>query len=118
MEEWKVNVQIIDATLVAKVYIWRRVGDQVNYLNNDEKGLIATSVKYSDGFDLDIKPFMIGQLPTIMAIVRGFLAYANSEGLKSGDETFAKGKLEATEKHLEDMRKIVFEPIITGSPKK
>ena len=45
---------------------------------------------------------------TFREIVQAFLDFAKKEKIESKSESFCEGKLVATEKHLEDMRKIVF----------
>ena len=41
-------------------------------------------------------------------MIKGFAELANEKGLKLESDLKREGKLEATEKHLEDMRRIVF----------
>lgn len=54
------------------------------------------------------KPFMICDERFWRDALEAIVVFANKKGIKSGDESFNQGKLEATEHHLEDMRSLVF----------
>ena len=47
---------------------------------------------------------------SLQNIVHAFQDLGDRIGVKKPYEGFVSGKLEATEKHLDDMRKLVFEP--------
>jgi len=105
--EWKIQINNFEYKLECQVFIYRLVGDMIQWLSFKENQMIINVEKRSAGSE-QVKPAFVGDRNEVMGIAKGFIAYANSQGFKNGDETFAKGKLEATERHLEDMRNIVF----------
>jgi hypothetical protein len=70
-------------------------------------------IKEFDGLNMcpDIKPIL--SIPLSWEIEFGFsgqlLQALTDRGISLPDKNFAQGKLEATERHLEDMRRLVFE---------
>ena len=61
-------------------------------------------MKYHEQAPTEVKPFI--KLSSHMArhIFKAMADYTSKEGVKTVDENLLKGKMEATEKHLEDMR--------------
>lgn len=115
-EDWKVKIlDMENGYMDSQIFIYQMTGRIVAYLQIEENKLVVKTQEYKAGESDQIKSFMTCDRVLAMGIAKGFLAYANEQGFKNGDETFVKGKLEATERHLEDMRKIVFEPVITGT---
>lgn len=68
----------------------------------------------------DIAPTMILPQNRLNEVLRAFSEAVREKGFGYETESTAKGKLEATEKHLEDMRRLVFkadrEVVISGKP--
>ncbi len=57
----------------------------------------------------------VERVPTMkmtQSMMQSLFEALHDYGLKPVEQSFLEGKLGATEKHLEDMRKIVFEPAI------
>lgn len=117
-EKWEVRINSISMSLGAEIFIFRLCGDFVEYLQIDSPDVSILRVEKKEGNFALIKPLVVCPIDLAMDIAKGFIEYGNSQGFKNGSETFAKGKLEATEKHLADMRKLVFEEkvTVTGVP--
>lgn len=84
-------------------------GDYVSFFHFDNNGLrIITKKVFDEGCDIsDIKPSMI--LPEMMwrEMLNGWAKHLKNENIQLHDESTAKGKLEATEKHLADLRQML-----------
>jgi hypothetical protein len=106
MENWKVKIMADGPTLEDKLFIFRkRENNQIEIINKIDNGIMCSIVQ---SIGQDIAPTASIRTEDMREIVRAFVKYAQEQGFKSSDETFNKGKLEATEKHLEDMRTLVF----------
>ncbi len=109
---WEISIQDIPGVHSCNVFIYcRKEYGTVCYLEIKSPEIIVHTTKVDPGADNQIKPTFTCNRYDALEIAKGFIAYANEQGFKNGSETFNKGKLEATEKHLEDMRKIVFEDV-------
>ena len=53
----------------------------------------------------ELNPFLRCPSEMFRGIVSEIVEYANDNHIQSKDKDFTRGKLEATEKHLDDMRK-------------
>lgn len=108
-QQWKVSVNNMDYSLETKVFIYRNTRDGgVVTLNVDPKGnLLSTFHEIKNSIAVTVPPTFSGRRDDVMEIVKAFIAYGNEQGFKNGDETFVKGKLEATENHLKDMRALL-----------
>jgi len=115
--QWKVGINTLQNTFSANVYIYRTGPGWFEYLEIKSPDAIIHREKYEKGAISPIKPTFSCVPEDALNIAKGFVEYANSQGFKNGDETFVKGKLEATEHHLEDMRSLVFKSLSTN-PKK
>ena len=84
--------------------------------------VLGTTEKMSYGaISGNQKPFMVMMEQHYRDFCAAFVRQAEEMGIQKGGDTYTKGKLEATEAHLADMRTLVFEPqeqIITGEPMK
>ena len=72
------------------------------YYNGDGLFTVETIV---EGEYQELKPFLKCPSGMFREIVSEIVEYANKNHIQSQDKDFTRGKLEATEKHLEDMRK-------------
>ncbi len=105
---WKIDVHPRLASLQTEIYIWRHRGDVIEFFEKIEHGdVMIKTIPQNEG-SAAVKPLMILRDDTAADVVRAFISYGNEKGIKNNSETFAIGKLEATEKHLEDMRTLVF----------
>lgn len=97
MENWKVKIIDKGYTLMQDVFIWRPlIGNRIELVSSNN-----TVEVIEDGAVKE---------PTLRLNNEQLIAFAdalNNAGINPRKE-FTEGKLEATEKHLEDMRKLVF----------
>ena len=103
MEDWKIKIVDVGYKLEKDIYIFtKRFDSKLEMLGGEiiDNGAVPPK-------------------PTISLTDQQMIALANAlakEGVNPQKE-FTVGKLEATEKHLQDMRKLVFKPLPTN-PKK
>ena len=96
MENWKIKISDVGYKLEKDVYIYyKRYGDKIGVLHGDV-------VEEFNGGDV-IKPSL--SLPP--EALQEFANALDKMGIKP-QQGFIEGKLEATERHLEDMRTLVF----------
>ena len=108
MEEWKVKIIDVGYTVDRHVFIYRKTfGGKVQIMRGDTMETVDDGVAVKPSFCMS---------PELLQI------FANSldEIGINPKQGFLEGKIEATEKHLEDMRKLVFEDeiIISGTEQK
>lgn len=58
----------------------------------------------------ELKPFLTLSEPFLREFFIAAMKYADENGIPRPSEDHMKGKLEATERHLEDVRKLLFQP--------
>lgn len=95
---WKIRIAESPFDFNREVYIYRHIGDQIEIMGGD-------SVTRTYGRNESIL-----KTPTLLLSPEALQALSNAlneQGYKP-QEGFVEGKLEATEKHLEDMRTLVF----------
>jgi len=70
----------------------------------------ATNKEYAIKMGEDLPPGCLMEIPrdVFAEMLKGFAEMANERGMKLESDLKREGKLEATEKHLEDMRTLVF----------
>lgn len=103
---WKLAITDFHDQLQSNAYIYRLIGDSIQWLEIKSPDIVVHSQK-NDGEVIE-RPTFTGRRDEIISIAKAFVEYANSQVFKNGEKTFVKGKLEATERHLEDMRKLIF----------
>jgi hypothetical protein len=85
-----------------------RRGDVLGFLNMKPDGeVIVTQKVYGHGAELDMKPTMILDEMATRELIAAFAELAKDQGLEPDSESKAKGKLEATERHLADLQKLL-----------
>lgn len=98
---WHAMIVLRPDMMANAVYITRSYGDQREYLRKNGKITVHTR-----GAATKEDPYMAllddEQLRALGIAI-------NKSGYKAPDEHLLEGKLVATERHLEDMRKLVFE---------
>lgn len=111
---WEVHIRRQPERLGGEVIIFRRrEGEGIEVLSFKEDGT-ATGKTYQRRGE-KIPPTMIFfEEMELRQVIQAFMQAGREFGMPVPDETFAKGKLEAMDLHLQDMRKIVFEPQISG----
>jgi len=102
MENWTVFIKDEPFFARKQVYIHRKVGDQICILNSDG----VTETWHPIGTDMG------NILPTLQmsgALFQTFVDKIAELGIKPTEGKFIEGRMVATEKHLEDMRRLVFD---------
>lgn len=95
---WKLKIVEVGYKMGRDLYIFRRVGGKTEIMQPD--GTIKT---FNEGEVYDAVPFM--EMDTDM--LQQFSDELSKNGFKP-QKGFIEGKLDAVEKHLEDMRTLVF----------
>lgn len=96
-QSWKVKIIDPGYKTSFDVYIFREIGGKREFIQTGEKSVILSM----DG---------MAPSPTLSMdreMMKAFADALNDRGIKP-EEGFLEGKLEATTKHLEDMRSLVF----------
>lgn len=109
--DWKIQINSLDYKLESHVFIYRFAGNMIHWVEFKSPELVIHSEPYREGGADQVKPAFVARRDEAFGIAKAFVSFANSQGIKNGEETFVKGKLEATEKHLEDMRNLVFKKV-------
>jgi hypothetical protein len=94
MENWKIKIVDVGYKFERDIYIFRKNGNKVEMYDgsvSDIDGAIPAKPT------LSLSPESLQELANVL----------DKQGF-SPKEGFVEGKLQATEKHLEDMRKLVF----------
>lgn len=103
--KWNVAIRGGGPSFQDSLFIYREFdAGTVEILQFDRQGV---SIKRCDRGAAG-EPTAMVDAREMREIVEGFVEYARSQGFKSADESYAKGKLEAVENHLADMQKLVF----------
>jgi UDP-N-acetylglucosamine pyrophosphorylase len=107
--KWKVHTRQVPGTFTLEVSLWREAENdtkniEVMNFGSDGNVTIATH----DPRGTNIIPTILLEDRDFNDVVHAFVNYAKSQNMRSTDESHMAGKLVATEKHLEDMRSLVF----------
>jgi hypothetical protein len=102
---WK--ARIIDEAFLggAKLVLFYEQDGRISVLQSDGK----TIKTYEPGVMIDDFTMVIPTHAGLEAILNALL----ERGVKPKEQSRVEGVLEATKAHLEDMRRLVFEPVIT-----
>lgn len=107
------NLQLIIqddfGSMMVNIWLVDQKGSELINITWDGEHLISTIVP--EGIE-PVKPFLKVPLPFKQVFIKSFVDYASNNGIKPKEASFTEGKLEATEKHLEDMREIVKKLVI------
>ncbi len=83
-------------------------GLPIEFINIKEDGTaIATRKVFDPGAAQQNPPTLILDEYQTRELIQAFVDIAKEEGIEPSSESKAKGKLEATERHLEDLRKLL-----------
>jgi len=88
---------------IVEMYVLDDSGQHRRNISHDGENF--TSEVLEEGVFKEVKPFLRCPSRMFNEIVSEIVEYANKNHIQSQDKDFTRGKLEATEKHLEDMRK-------------
>lgn len=96
--------------MVCNIYIKEKRGNQIVIIGYDGKLLIEQVLPYTPE-KVDVKPLL--SIPLFMKdeLIRSFVNEGAKNNLRTENENLLKGKLEATEFHLKDMREIALKLI-------
>ena len=87
-----------------EIYIKEERGRDDTYVHYDGNKIILITVDPADPNIQGIKPFMVLPMNYFHAILTAFSKEGKKMGISTENENLLKGKLEATELHLSDMR--------------
>lgn len=118
----RIQVQPCWDKLEDEIYIFdlpgNTPGDIGHYYTFGENGFTShATVRGDRGAAWDFKPLMKVNPDFTRELIQAFVQLARDREYKMPDESHMKGKLAATETHLEDMRDIAFRllpPVIKG----
>lgn len=112
MPSYEVYANRIPGSFDVEVFLLQQPGPQYgsvgNYLQFDDQGRVTMTQIVRTGSHEDVKPAFKVREDVWRAILAAFADHAHQQGMENKTETFAKGKLDAIERHLEDMRTLVF----------
>jgi hypothetical protein len=100
---WKAEIYTDPMTRTSTLHIFRDVGDKVEVLQHE--GDHFKKVVVGDG-DVLPTPFLVMQSNIMVPFMKAIVDAAASHGIKPESQSSIEGKLQATERHLEDMRMI------------
>lgn len=106
----KINLVRRPESLAVEIYLYERSEDRrtITSFNAKENGeTVGTTKQVELGAVADVKPLMILQEQDARAFIQAVVEYAREEGFKNAEESGTKGKLEATENHLTDLRQLL-----------
>ena len=98
MEDWKVRVRHGFDTLMTEIIVYRHLHDGRVEVQ-DAKGDV---VSYDRGTSAVVPTFRIHEF-----LLQELVEAIKSSGTRTKDESRTEGKLEATERHLADMRQML-----------
>ena len=105
-----------DFTMYTKrIWVLEHRGNDMIYYNIGKDGNMIETIRKNDEpyitNDSKYKPFMIMPRNFADAFLLEFTKALSGMGIRTDNEHKTEGKLEAVEKHLEDMQKIVFKQL-------
>lgn len=104
----KIHINRVPGSLNNEIFIFdEQKSVTTGFVFREDGECIATTQVYKPGEAWIIKPAM--RIPEQMTrdLIQAFVEYAKERNYPVSEDA-TKGKLEATEKHLEDMRTLVF----------
>lgn len=109
-EKIKINVRRIPGSFLCEVTLYTEAGKGNIRVINIHKDAEATSTLYDVHGAQEIPPTFTVPEPIMRSMTQAFIDLAKQENITlEGTESYAKGKLEGTEKHLADMQSILKE---------
>ncbi len=105
----KIHINRIPGGLVCELFIFTDTKSRFEtYFTIGKDGMItANQFERLTGGIPDIKPAIrLGEFD-MRELIDAFIIHAKQEGYRTADESHTKGRLEATENHLMDMRTLL-----------
>jgi hypothetical protein len=93
---------------LVKIFVLEEKGRERYAITLDRTTKLLTQKKIEDGSAEEAETFIELPVGFFNDFVKAITDYASNNNIKTESETLLQGKLGATERHLEDMRKIVF----------
>ncbi len=106
MEEFEIYTQEVFERDSIKIYFILRRNGKTSLGNINERGRVVFS-EINPEESVEEKPTMIIDYYYFKIFGKAILKVLDKHGIKPEEESFTKGKLLATEYHLEDLRKII-----------
>ena len=88
------------------VWIRNRSPHGEENISFDGKNLVCSHIDMSTVMESQVNPFMKLPMEFAFALFKAIFEYQSNKGIKTIDENLLTGKMEATERHLADMREI------------
>lgn len=110
----KIKKEIDNELMIVKLWLWSKEGSNTCYYNFDNEGRLQQQTRdMSKAISLDDQPqpFLTLPYPFFNEFAQDLVNLLASEGIKTNNDHKLEGKLEATEKHLDDLHKIVFKQL-------
>lgn len=92
-------------TRATRFYLEDQQGRIKTFIGVKDGALIAQELNPLNPITQEIFPLLEMGDYTAKEFIKAVVDYASNEGIKTENENLLKGKLEATEKHLEDLRR-------------
>jgi hypothetical protein len=86
------------------VYLSEKQGSRQVFIHFDGSNLVEQVLPDNPSADMDIKPFFSVPMDMLDDLIKAFITEGAKQNLRTENENLLKGKLEATELHLSDMR--------------
>lgn len=102
MDGWKIDIRERVATLLTDIWIWRTNREGNTEIWHDA-GVTYTRKHSEESSEEKILPTLTIPTDLLEVLLQTIIA----RGVKPPAESYVKGKLEATENHLEDLRSLL-----------
>lgn len=90
----------------ADIYLIEKVGNREAFIGYDGEFLVRTDIDPFFPLSDKVKPLLRVSLTLLPDLLKAFGDQTHKEGINTENENLLKGKLQATESHLSDMREI------------
>lgn len=80
--------------------------------SSEDQSIVINSINEGDGSWTSLKPFLVLPIRMVDELIKAFTDLGSEMNIKTENENLLKGKLEATQLHLEDMRELTKHLII------
>ena len=87
-----------------EIYLREQQGSRIVMIGYDGEHLVQQTLSESEIPEFEIKPLLVIPLSMKSALIKAFTEQGAEMNIKTENENLLKGKLEATEIHLSDMR--------------
>jgi len=106
-------IEDVYVEMATKIYVKEKRGSKTIIIGYDGKNLVEQIIP--EGEAKEIKPLLTIPFGMKENLIKAFIDLGAKNHLRTENENLLKGKLEATERHLEDMRK-AFDNLLEITP--